>query len=235
MRALVTGAGKRLGRAMAEAVGARGADVWLHYHQSEAGAREAQRNIEASGGRAFVGSADLSDLAQARELVQRAIADLGGLDLLVVSAASFERGGVDSLDDAGFERSLRFILQSSFALAQEAAPALRASQGSIVFITCTSSVRPFRGYLGYSVAKGALRQLMLGLAQELAPAVRVNAIAPGTVLPPPETTAEEHERYAHQALLDRVGEADDVVRALLYLVDAPFVTAQELRVDGGRL
>ena len=96
-------------------------------------------------------------------------------------------------------------------------------------------MRPFRGYLGYSVAKGALRQLMLGLAQELAPAIRVNAIAPGTVLPPPETTAEERDRYAHQALLDRVGEADDVVRALLYLVDSPFVTAQELRVDGGRM
>lgn len=235
MKALVTGAGQRLGRHIAETLGERGADVFLHYHQSEQGVREAQQVVERNGGRAFVGQADLSTPSGARTLVQMAHAAMGGLDLVVASAASFERLPFSETDDEAFARSLDLNLRSPYALVHEAAPWLKQSRGSAIFITCTSSLRPFKGYLAYSVSKGALRQLMLALSQELAPEVRVNAIAPGTVLPPLDTSDEQRARYARAALLDRIGTPEDITRAVLYLVDSPFVTGQELRVDGGRL
>lgn len=234
MRVLITGAGQRLGRHLAEAFGQRGADVFVHYHRSEQGAQETAAAVEALGGRAHIGSADLSQPEGSRWLVQNAAKQLGGLDLVIASAASFERLAVDATDDTAFSRSLDMNLRGPFALVHEAIPFLRKSKGSAIFITCTSSLRPFRGYLAYSVSKGALRQLMLAFARELAPDVRVNAIAPGTVLPPEGTSTEERERYAKGALLETIGSPADVVRAALYLVDSPFVTGQELRVDGGR-
>lgn len=235
MRALVTGAGQRLGRALAEALGRRGASVFLHYQNSEQGARETQAQIEHDGGRAFLGRADLTQMSEARRLVHEAHDALGGLDLLIASAANFERVPYEEAGDDALSRALDLNLRAPYALTHEAAPFLKQSGGQVIFITCTSSLRPFRGYLPYSVSKGALRQLMLGLAQELAPRVRVNAIAPGTVLPPPHTSEEERSRLAELALLQEIGSPEDIVRAALYLIDSPFVTGQELRVDGGRL
>lgn len=234
MRVLVTGAGQRLGRHLAEAFGARGASVFLHYRSSQAGVLETKATIEAAGGRAAIGSADLSKPAEARALVDEAVRTWGGLDLVIASAANFEKLDWQETDDDALSRSLDLNLRSQYALAHQAAPALIDSRGSLIFITCTSSIRPFKGYLAYSVSKGALRQLMLALARELAPHVRVNAIAPGTVLPPPSTSDDEREHLARAAWLERNGSPEDVVRAALYLVDSPFVTGQELRVDGGR-
>lgn len=234
LRALVTGAGQRLGQAIALALGERQAHVAVHYHQSREGADDTARRIERSGGRASVLSADLSDPRDARALVDRAVEALGGLDLLVASAANFERISYDELDDAAFERTLRLNLAGPFALAHQASPALRASRGNIVFITCRSATAPYKNYLPYTVSKAALRHLMRTLSLELAPDVRVNAVAPGTVLPPASYGPEAIARLAEAVPLGRIGTPEDVVRAVLYLNDAPFVTGQELVVDGGR-
>ncbi len=233
-RALVTGAGRRLGRAIAVALGGAGMHVGVHYHRSDAGALETAEAIRAAGGRADTLQADLGDRVAARRLVDACVARLGGLDLLVPSAASFERVRWDDVDDAAWDRTLELNLAAPFALAHQATPALRASRGSIVFITCSGATTPFKNHVPYVVSKGALRQLMRVLCLELAPDVRVNAVAPGTVLPPPDMDAQVVARIAGRTPLGRVGDASDIADAVLYLARAPFVTGHELVVDGGR-
>ncbi len=233
-RALVTGAGKRVGRAIALALAAEGMRVVVHYHQSRAGADETARTIREAGGEAHVLQADLGSRDEARRLADASVAALGGLDLFVASAASFERLEYDTLDDAAFDRSLSLNLASPFALAHRLTPALRASRGSMVFITCTSATAPFKNYLPYVVSKGALRQLVRTLALELAPDVRVNAVAPGTVLPPETLSSAEVERLVARIPLGRTGGADEVAKAVVYLAGASFVTGEEIVVDGGR-
>ncbi len=233
-RALVTGAGQRVGRAIALALGGAGMRVAVHYHSSREGAERTCEEIRAAGGDALALSADLSGRAQARRLVDEAVERLGGLELLVPSAASFERVPFAELDDAAWDRSLEMDVSSAFALAHQASPALRAARGAIVFITCSSTTTPFLNHLPYVVAKGALKQLMRTLSLELAPDVRVNAVAPGTVLPPDSMTPEAVSRLAQRAPLGRIGSAEDIADAVVYLARADFVTGQELVVDGGR-
>ncbi len=233
-RALVTGAGQRVGRAIALALGAAGMRVAVHYRSSREGAERTCEEIRRAGGEASSIQADSSDRAQARRLVDQAVEQLGGLDLLVPSAASFERVPYAELGDAAWDRSLELDLSAPFALAHQASPALRAARGAIVFITCSSTTTPFRNYLPYVVAKGALKQLMRTLALELAPDVRVNAVAPGTVLPPDNMSPEAVKRLADKTPLARIGSAEDIADAVVYLARADFVTGQELVVDGGR-
>ena len=140
----------------------------------------------------------------------------------------------DDVDDAAFDRSLNLNLASPFALAHQAVPALRAARGSIAFITCSSASVPMRSYLPYIVSKGALRHLMKTLALELAPEVRVNAVAPGTVMPPPSYDAAAVQRLARAIPLARVGSPQDIARAVVFLSGSPFITGHELAVDGGR-
>lgn len=233
-RALVTGAGQRVGRAIAMALGEAGMHVAVHYRGSERGAAGTADAIRAAGGRADTFQADLSDRKQARRLVDECTARLGGLDLLVPSAASFERVRWDDVDDDAWDRTLELNLAAPFALAHQATPALRASGGSIVFITCSGTTAPFKNHTPYVVSKGALRQLMRVLSLELAPEVRVNAVAPGTVLPPEDMDPATVARIVARAPLQRVGAAADIADAVLYLARADFVTGHELVVDGGR-
>jgi pteridine reductase len=233
-RALVTGGGKRLGRAIALALGASGARIAVHHHEGRSGADETCELIRRAGGDAFAISADLMDRSETRSLVDRAVDALGGLDVLVGNAGNFERVPVEALDDGVYDRALRLNLDANYVLATHARPALRSAQGNVVFVTCTSATTPFRNYLPYVVSKGALRQLMRALALELAPEIRVNAVAPGTVLPPDDLGAPELERLRSRIPLARFGAADDVASAVVYLASAPFVTGVELIVDGGR-
>jgi pteridine reductase len=233
-RALVTGAGTRVGRAIAVALGAEGAHVAVHYHASRNGAEATCQQIAALGGTGLPLQADLEDRTAARTLVENAVAALGGLDLLVASAANFDRVPFGALDDAAWDRSLGLNLASQFALAHQAVAPLRATRGSIVFITCSSATTPFRNYLPYVVAKGGLRQLMRTLALELAPEVRVNAVAPGTVLPPDDMPERTVQALAERVPLQRTGSAEDVAAAVVFLAKSPYVTGHELVVDGGR-
>lgn len=233
-RALVTGAGQRVGQAIALALGAQGMHVAVHYRESRAGAEQTAEQIRATGGQATLLAADLSSREQARRLVDQTVAALGGLDLVVASAASFEKVALADVDDAAWDRSLDLNLASPFALVQQALPALRQARGSVVFITCSSATVPMRGYLPYVVSKGALKHLMKTLALELAPEIRVNAVAPGTVMPPPSYDPQAVERLARAIPLAHVGTPQDIASAVVFLASSPFITGHELAVDGGR-
>jgi pteridine reductase len=233
-RALVTGGGRRLGAEIAAALGEQAMHVAVHYQSSQEGAEAVCARIRANGGHALALQADLREREEARVLVDRAIAELGGLDLLVLSAASFPAEGLDELSDAGWDETLALNLTASVVMAQRAAPALRAAQGSIVLMTCTSRLAPYRGFLAYEVTKAALHQLMRLLALELAPLVRVNAVAPGSVLPPEDWEPERIADLIDRIPLRRVGEGRDVAEAVVHLARSPWITGTELLIDGGR-
>ena len=232
-RALVTGAGTRVGASIAQTLGAAGMDVAVHYHGSKEGARASVQAIDDAGGRAFAIAADLTDPSAVCRLVDTAVARLDGLDLLVLSAASFEAVPFAEIDPDAWDRTLALNLRAPFLAAQRAAPALARRRGSIVFISCTSATKPYPGYLPYVVSKGALRTMMRAMAIELAPEVRVNAVAPGTVLPPIDMPVAVVEALRKTIPLGRIGDARDVADAVLYLAGAEFVTGQEIPVDGG--
>lgn len=230
---LVTGAGRRVGAAIATTLGAAGMHVGVHYNASRSGAEATCEAVVAAGGRATLFQADLYGRAATRGLVDRVLDTFGGLDMLVASAANFDRIPLESVDDATWDRAMDLNVTAPFWLAQGFTEALRRASGNIVFVTCTSVRRPYRDYLPYQVSKAAVRQLMRVLALELAPAVRVNAVAPGTVLPPEDMGSEVLQRITQGIPLGRVGQATDVARAVEYLAGASFVTGQELVVDGG--
>ena len=232
--ALVTGAGVRVGAAIATHLGAAGMRVAVHYRGSAEGARATKARIEEAGGQAELFQADLLEPGAATDLGQRVVAAFGGLDLLVPSAANFEAVDFEAIEAGHWDRALGLNLRAPFELAQATAPALRAAKGAIVFITGFGTQVPYRGYLPYLASKGALRQVMRTLALELAPDVRVNAVAPGTVLPPEDLSEAAIRAIVAEAPLARVGSAEDIAQAVAYLAAAPYVTGQELLVDGGR-
>lgn len=234
--ALVSGAGRRLGAAMALALAEDGADVLVHFHTSAAEAEAVSRRIRSLGRRSLAVPADVTDPAAAAALFDRLDAELGRLDVLVNSASIFERTPWPQVDEAAWERSLAVNLTGPFRFAHHAAPRLaRAGGGLIVNLVDVSGVRPWRHYLPHSVSKAGLVALTHALAKELAPAVRVNAICPGAVLWP-----EGYPEDARRAVLSKVplaceGGPEDIVRALRYLVAADYVTGEVLHVEGGRL
>lgn len=233
-RALVTGGGRRLGAEIAIALGALGVQVAVHYQSSRGGAEQVCERILRDGGRALALQADLRDREQARRLVDEACERLGGLDLLVLSAALFEPQGLAAAADRVWDDTLALNLTAPQVMAERAAGALREARGSIVLVTCTSRLAPYRGYLAYQVSKAALHQLMRLLALELAPDVRVNAVAPGSVLPPDGWSAEQVAELTRRIPLRRIGQARDVADAVIHLARSPWITGSEIVVDGGR-
>jgi pteridine reductase len=233
-RALVTGAGTRVGAAIARALGEQRMRVAVHYFGSRVGAEETCRAIEHAGGEACALQADLRDADAVPGLVDAALAALGGLDLLVPSAANFEPIAFARIDAAAWQRALALNLLAPCTLAQSAALALARARGSIVFVTCNARHSPYPGYLAYQASKAALHQAMRVLALELAPDVRVNAVAPGTVLPPVAASATSVAQLLEKIPMGRVGGAQAVAQAVVYLARAGFVTGTELVVDGGR-
>lgn len=232
--ALVTGAGTRVGAAIAERLGAQGMRVGVAFLHSREGAERTGARIEAAGGSAVLIQGDLSTPAGARALGDAAVSQLGGLDLLVPSAANFEAVTLDAIDDGHWDRALGLNLRGPFELVQCARESLVAREGAVVFITGYSTQTPYRGYLPYIVSKGAVRQMMRALSLELAPHVRVNAVAPGTVIPPEDYSEAQVAALTERVPLRRIGSGEDVAEAVVYLARAPYVTGQELFVDGGR-
>ena len=222
----MTGAGTRLGQAIAIGLGEYGMQAAVHYHSNHEGALTTKQRVEAAGGRAVLCPGDLTSRATARQVVQTAHDSLGGLDLLILSAA-FQRRRVRSVDDQIWDRSLNLDLASPFFMAQTATPLLRATCGNIVFITCSSVVSQFKGHVPYVVAKAGLYQLMRALALELAPEVRVNAVAPGFVLPPATMNPTQVKHLARRVPLQQVGNVDDVVRAIVYLASCHLLLASK--------
>ena len=231
--ALVTGAGRRVGAAIARALGEAGWDVALHFHGSRAGAEEGAKDIEARGGRAALVPGDLRSPEACAAVVDQALAALGHLDLLVCSAASFGPTPFDDVDAAGLDAAMALNVRAPLLLSHRARHALRARRGSVVIITCTSATFPYPGFLPYVVSKGAAHHLMRTLALEMAPEVRVNAVAPGTVLLPEHYDEHQRGALADATLVGHLGTPQDVAGAVLYLAAASFVTGHEILVDGG--
>jgi len=236
---LVTGAARRIGRAIAMALHAAGARVILHCHHSRAEAEALAAELDAvRASSAAVVSADLLDAAGLEDLVGIAAMTFGRLDGLVNNASSFHATPLGSIGVREWDDLVGTNLRAPLLLAQAAAPHLRKARGAIVNIVDIHAERPLRDFAVYTVAKGGLVALTRSLAIELAPDVRVNGVAPGAILWPEDGkhfAPSERERIEAQTPLGRIGNPADVAGAVKYLLlDAPFVTGQILAVDGGR-
>jgi pteridine reductase len=234
--ALVTGAGRRLGRAMAQALARRDMTLALHYHASADGARELEEQIGQAGGRAICFQADLTDANVAASLPERVVARLGRLDVLVNSAAVMHRLSFEDTTPERWDAIFNLNLRSLFFCTRGAAPALRQARGKIVNLADLAGLEPWPGFAAHSISKAGVVMLTKVLARSLAPEVTVNAIAPGAVLVPEDYSSEERDRLARVTPLRRLGSPSDVIAALLYLLEGgDFVTGEILVVDGGRL
>jgi pteridine reductase len=234
--ALVTGAGRRLGRELARALAGRGMMLAIHHHTSSDGARALRDEVTSAGGRAECFSADLTDAEAARALPGRVADTFGRLDVLVNSAAVMHRIGFEETTPEQYDAILGLNLRSVFFCTQGAASALRAARGKVVNLADLAGLQPWPGFATHSVSKAGVVMLTKVLARSLAPEVTVNAIAPGAVLVPEEYDAEERERLAKATPLGRLGSPGDVVAAMLYLLECgDFVTGEVLTVDGGRI
>jgi pteridine reductase len=231
--ALVTGAGQRVGRAIAETLAARGWRVALHHHASRDGAAAAVDAIRAAGGEAETFAADLRQAAEIETLVGAVARAFGGLDLLVTSAAGMERTPLGDVTAEAFDHVVALNLRAPFLLAQAAARVLRDG-GSIVNIADHMATEPWPDYAVHGIAKAGVIAMTRHLASELAPRLRVNAVAPGFVLAPPGSDPAFAERFAADTPLRRLGSPVDVADAVCYFADATYVTGETLYVDGGR-
>ena len=233
--ALVTGGGVRVGRAISLGLAAAGADVAVHYRRSRADAETAAEEVRSAGRRSALIAGDLARPEDCRRVVAEAIAGLGGLDFLVHSAANFHRAPLEETDENLWDSAMDVNCRAGFLLAREAAATLRERRGRVVLISDFLAESPERNYFAHSVSKAAVEGLVRALAVALAPDVPVNGVAPGTVLPPEKTSAEEVERLARRLPAKRIGSAEDVAAAVVFLCSGPaFLTGQVIRVDGGR-
>ncbi len=231
-RALVTGGAVRVGRAISLALGEAGYDVAIHFASSAAAASEVEAAIREVGGRAATLEANLTQPREAEGLVARAIAQLGGLDLLVNNAGIFPHARPEEVSVADWDRVFALNARAPFFCCRAAASLMTAG-GSIVNIADSGVDEAWPGYAVYLASKAALVSLTRSLARAWAPRIRVNAVAPGPVLLPESYGVEERGNAAERTALRRVGSATDVAAAVLYLDGAEFVTGEVMYVDGG--
>jgi pteridine reductase len=231
--ALVTGSAKRLGRAVALDLARQGADVVVHYRSSEREAREVAGEIEKLGRRSLALAADLASISQIQQIFQKVDAHFGRLDLLVNSAANFLQAEFASTTEKLWDASLNTNLKAAFFCSQAAAPLLKKTNGAIINFADIGGILGWPGFIPHSISKAGIIMLTRCLAKELAPEVRVNAIAPGTITMPGDPPEWEAD-FVKLAPLHRSGRPEDIVGAVSYLASAKFVTGQVLVVDGGR-
>ena len=226
--ALVTGAAHRLGKTFALTLARLGYDILLHYHSSQEDAHRTQTEIESLGRRVTVVQADLTDRAQIQTLVN----NIESLDVLVNSAAFMPSGSVDVLSIENWDISLDLNVRAPFLLAQSASNKM-ANNGLIVNITDVGAQKAWSRYPSYTVSKAALESLTRILARALAPRIRVNAIAPGFVLPSGIVPTEEWERLIKRVPLQRAARTEEIASALEFLLKNEYITGQTIVVDGG--
>jgi len=235
--ALVTGAARRVGAAIARALHARGLAVGVHYHGSRTEALALVDTLNAArAGSAQAFRADLARADQARRLVADVVSSLGALDVLVNNASSFFPTPIDTVSEEQFDDLVGSNLKGPVFVSGAAAAPLRARGGAIVNITDIHARYPLHQHPVYCAAKAGLESLTRSLARDLAPQVRVNGVAPGAILWPERGVgAAERAAIIASTELERVGAPDDIAGAVVYLaLDAPYVTGQILSVDGGR-
>ncbi|RLJ68113.1 pteridine reductase [Sulfurisoma sediminicola] len=236
---LITGAGRRVGAEIARTLHAAGARVAIHYRSSAAAAEVLAAELNSvRADSAAVFSADLLDVAALSPLVAAVVARFGRLDCLVNNASSFYPTKVGAIDTAAWDDLIGSNLKAPLFLSQAAAPHLQVAGGCIINITDIHAERPLKGFPVYCAAKGGLLNLTRSLAIELAPQVRVNAVAPGPIEWPEDDISfppAERAAIVDHTLLKRVGSPADIARTVKFLVfDAPYITGQAINVDGGR-
>ena len=234
--ALVTGAGRRLGRAIAEDLAAGGARIAVHYRQSAAEADTVIAGIRRRGGTAEGFAADLADPAAAERLAAAVVDRLGPVDILVNNASIYFRTPIDGLGEAEWDEVMTVNLKTPYLLSLTLGRAMRErGAGKIVNLVDIAAERPQPDYLPYGVSKAGLVALTRGLARALAPQVQVNCVAPGPVLKPSDTTAAAAAAILGRTPLGRFGTAADVAAAVRFLIEgSDFVTGTTVVVDGGR-
>lgn len=232
--ALVTGAGKRVGQAIARALAADGAAVAVHYNGSASGARDTVRTIRAAGGDAHAFRANLMQVGEPAALVDAVVAHFGRLDVLVNSAASMQRTPLAVVRERDWDEVFALNLRAPFFCALAAARAMGRRGGVVINISDHMGFESWPDFVPHGVSKAGVAAMTHALAAALAPRVRVNAVAPGFVLAPAGYSAVKARAFARSTPLRRLGSPDDVARAVCYLVAADYVTGEVHFVDGGR-
>jgi NAD(P)-dependent dehydrogenase (short-subunit alcohol dehydrogenase family) len=235
---LITGA-KRVGAVLARAAAARGADVAVSYNRSRDEADETVAAVSAAGRRALAIEANVADPAACATLVAAVDREFGRLDVLVNMASIYKNVPFEQMSVETWERQLAVDLRSAFLCALAAVPIMRRSGGGRIINFSdwlAASGRPrYKGFVGYYVAKAGAKALTEALALELAAdQILVNAIAPGPILAPPDTTEEEYRAVERATPLGRWGGAEEIAKTVLALIDSDFITGETIRVDGGR-
>jgi pteridine reductase len=231
--ALVTGAAKRLGRAIALHLAREGADVVVHYHRSVDEAQEVVAEITNLGHRAICLHADLAKKSDIDNLFAATKKEFARLDILVNNASNFLHADFASLTEEIWDAALDVNLKAPFLCSQAAAPLLKKNYGVIINLSDVAGFLGWTSYVPHSVSKAGITMLTRVLAKALAPEIRVNAIAPGTItMPgdPPDLAAD----FIKRAPLQRTGTTEDVTAAISFLINSPFITGEVLMLDGGR-
>lgn len=232
----MTGAGRRVGQAIALGLAQAGCDLALHYHGAREGAEATARDVRGGGRRAVLLQADLRDATAARGLADQAAAQLDGLDIVVNSAGVMFRQRVEDVTPETWDATFALNLRAYFFVAQGAIRHLRPVRGRIVNLADIAAFEPWPEYVPHTVSKAGVVALTKGLALALAPDITVNAVAPGAVLLPETWDESTRAHFAATTPLGRLGSPDDVVRAVRYLLEGgDYVTGTTLVVDGGRL
>jgi len=234
---LITGGARRVGAAVVRALHAAGANLVVHYRSSQEDAIALARELnERRSGSVVVQAADLLEPTTPQDLVARALAAFGRLDVLINNASSFYATPVGTITSADWDDLMGSNLKAPLFLSQAAAPALRERGGLIVNLVDIHGLRPLKGHPVYCAAKAGLAMLTRSLARELGPAIRVNGIAPGPVLWPEGNLDETlKQEIIEKTALKRYGTPEDIARTVLFLAkDAPYITGQIIAVDGGR-
>ena len=234
--ALVTGAGRRIGRAISLELANQGTTIAVHYRTSHAEADAVVAEIKSNSGNAQTFHANLEHVAEIEQMVSEILDAFGRIDILVNSASVFAPTPLEKITEHDWDANLDTNLKAPFFLSKLAGAAMRKQgAGKIINLGDWAGIRPYKDYLPYSVSKSALIGLTKALAKELAPEVQVNCIALGMVIPPENYTKEEVERLVNRTLTKQMGTPEDVARAVVFFCETDFATGAILKLEGGRL
>jgi len=232
---LITGAAQRVGRAVALDLAARGAHIAFSYYAEHEPWRDTAAAIECAGARSLAMAADVTKASDRRALVQATLQRFGHIDVLINNASIWLKQPALEIDEAAWDAEMNLNAKAPFMMAQAVAPhMIQRGQGLIINITDLSAFQTWPGYAHHSASKAALVALTRVLALEWAPHVRVNAIAPGTVLLPDDADEAKRQWAIEKSALKRIGSPDDVARTIRYLIEEDFATGAVYFVDGGR-